>query len=118
VPQTEALRRYRRRRAEELLALGIRQDDESQVVVNGLGEPMAPNRLTEAFRAFAKEHGFDITFHGLRHTCAVLMLTTGTDVKTAAARLGHDPGLLLRTYAHFIRSADEAAAERLGRVLG
>jgi hypothetical protein len=50
--------------------------------------------------------------------CAVLMLTRGTDVKTAAARLGHDPGMLLRKYAHFVRSSDEAAAERLGRVLG
>jgi hypothetical protein len=46
------------------------------------------------------------------------MLTSGTDVKTAAARLGNTPALLLKTYAHFVESADRAAADRLEALLG
>jgi len=37
-------------------------------------------------------------------------------VKTAADRLGHNPAVFLRTYAHHIPSADQAAAERLDAV--
>lgn len=45
------------------------------------------------------------------------MLTSGVDVKTAAARLGHNPALLLNTYAHFVPSADRDAADRLAGAL-
>jgi integrase len=58
-----------------------------------------------------------VSFHSLRHTCAILLLSSGVDVKTAAGRLGHNPALLLRTYAHFVPSADRAAADRLGAAL-
>jgi hypothetical protein len=43
---------------------------------------------------------------------------TALDVKTVAERMGHDPAILLRVYAHAIKSADKAAAERLDTVLG
>jgi integrase len=56
--------------------------------------------LTTHFRNFCAEHGFDITFHALRHSCAIAMLSSGVDVKTAAGRLGHSPRVLLATYAH------------------
>ena len=47
------------------------------------------------------------------------MLVSGTDVKTAASRLGHaNPAMLITTYSHFVRSADRAAAERLESLLG
>jgi integrase len=114
----QALRRYRAEQAERLLALGIRQTDETTVVTAPLGGQMHPVTLSTRFRSFCSERGFDITFHGLRHTCASLMLSSGTDVRTAAERLGHaKPGILLEVYAHAIKSADEAAAERLGKVL-
>jgi integrase len=58
-----------------------------------------------------------VSFHGLRHSATILLLTNGVDVKTAASRLGHNPALMLRTYAHFVPSADRQAAERIGNVL-
>jgi integrase len=52
-------------------------------------------------------------------TAAIMMLTSGIDVKTAASRLGHaDPALLFSTYSHFIASADRAAADKLESLLG
>jgi hypothetical protein len=38
-------------------------------------------------------------------------------VRTAAGRLGNSPALMLKTYSHFVRSADKAAAERLDAAL-
>jgi integrase len=81
---------------------------------------MAHQTLAAAFVRFASSHGFTISFHfhGLRHTAAILLLTSGVDVKTAAAWLGHNPALLLNTYAHFVPSADREAAARLASALG
>ena len=40
------------------------------------------------------------------------------DVRTVAGRLGHsNASITLNTYAHYVRSADEAAAEKMGEVL-
>lgn len=48
----------------------------------------------------------------------ILMLSAGVDVRTVAGRLGHsNASITLNTYAHYVRSADEAAAEKMGEVL-
>jgi integrase len=116
--QVEALRRVKREEAERLLALGIRQEDATPIVTDALGRQMPPRTFSEFFKRFVGEYGFEATFHTLRHTCAALLLAAGTDVKTVSERMGHDPAVLLRVYAHAIKSADKAAAERLDGVLG
>jgi integrase len=111
-------RRARRLQAEYLLALGIAQDNDTPVVVNAFGAPMVPKRMGEAFAAFCAEHGFDVTFHGLRHSAAIPMLSAGVDMRTVAGRLGHsNASITLNTYAHHVRSADEAAAAKMGEML-
>lgn len=117
--QAADLRRARRQQAEYLLSLGIGQEDGTPVVVNAWGQPMVPKRLGEAFSAFCHEHGFDVTFHGLRHSAAILMLSAGVDVRTVAGRLGHaNAATTLGIYSHYVRSADEAAAAKLEGILG
>lgn len=59
----------------------------------------------------------------LRHTAASLMAQRGVPVSAAAASLGHDPAIFLRTYAHLypgdLRSVanamDRARSEAVGR---
>ena len=114
-----AIRRLKRVQAEQLLAVGIRQDADTSIVADPVGRPVTPASLAASFRAFCSVHGFDVTFHGLRHTNAISMLVAGVDVKTAASRLGHaSPALLLSTYSHFIRTADKAAADRIEAMFG
>jgi integrase len=115
---TSQLRRYKVRQAEKLLVFGIRQTDETPVVATVYGTQMAPKTLDRLFRPFVQEHGFDVSYHGLRHTAAILLLSAGVDVKTVGGRLGMSPQILLRTYAHFVQAADQAAAERLQEVIG
>ncbi len=117
--QVADLRRARRQQTEYLLSLGIAQDDAMPIIVNAWGQPMVPKRMGEAFAAFCAEHNFDVTFHGLRHSAAILMLSAGVDVRTVAGRLGHaNPSITLSTYSHYVRSADEAAATKLEGLLG
>jgi integrase len=115
-PQLARLRRVKREQAERLLLLGVRQTEHTTLTAKANGTPMAHQTLAGAFGKFASSHGFPISFHGLRHSNAIALLTSGV-VKTAAARLGHNPALLLNTYAHFVPSADRSAADRLAAAL-
>lgn len=47
-----------------------------------------------------KSHGFDISFHELRHTYATKLIANGMDFKTAAKILGHNVQQTIRTYSH------------------
>jgi integrase len=121
LPETAVsrLREHKRRQAELLLATGVRQTDSTPVLANAVGEPLPPWRLHDRFRALSGEYGLGVTYHALRHSHAIALLTAGVDVRTVAGRLGHtSAALVLSTYSHFVASSDEAAAERLERFLG
>ena len=62
-----------------------------------------------------------VTPYVLRHTAASLMGQHGVPVSTAAAALGHDPAIYLRTYAHLYRGTSDRRPTpwmRLGRRRG
>jgi len=117
--EVAALRAFRAREAERLLAVGVRVDERTTILTDGFGDPMGSKHLGAIFAGFAREHGLDCTYHSLRHTAASLMLASGTDVRTVAGRLGHASATTtLQTYSHLIGQADRDAAERLEALLG
>jgi integrase len=73
------------------------------------GSPWRPDRVTHSFEQVRRRAGLTQTrLHHLRHFAATMMLSSGVDVRTAAARLGHaDASVTLRTYATFSNSATE-----------
>jgi integrase len=59
-----------------------------------------------------------ITFHGLRHTCATLLLAAGEPVHVVSARLGHASATMTwGTYAHAMPGMQQQAATTLSRLL-
>ena len=59
-----------------------------------------------------------LTAHGLRHTCATLMLAGGVQAKVAAERLGHaDTRMFSNVYSHVTPTMQRDAADRLGDAL-
>ena len=59
-----------------------------------------------------------ITFHGLRHTHATLLLLAGVNVKAVSARLGHSSiQITLDSYAHLLPEMEQHAAQAIGQVL-
>lgn len=116
--EVQALRRFLARESERLFALGIRADDATTILTSSTGEAIQPARLGHAFRAYAREHGIDATYHSLRHTAASMMMASGIDVRTVAGRLGHArASTTLNTYSHLLGAADRDAAERLDEIL-
>jgi len=56
----------------------------------------------------------EITFHGLRHTAASLLISMGTDVVTVSKRLGHsNTSTTLNIYSHAFEKLDQEAANNL-----
>jgi integrase len=67
------------------------------------GDPVRlSNWRHRVWQPVADELGFPswATPYVLRHTAASLMAQRGVPVSAAAASLGHDPAIFLRTYAH------------------
>jgi integrase len=74
-----------------------------------------PRRVTEAFTRKATRLGFpDLRLHDLRGSHATLLLDAGVPVHTVASRCGHDPAVLLRSYAKRTKKSDASAAEIIG----
>ena len=60
----------------------------------------------------------EITFHGLRHTHASMLIRAGVDILTISRRLGHRKvSVTLDTYGHLMEGADAAAVKALEGVL-
>jgi len=83
-----------------------------------LGEPcfaLADSRFRRVIKAAGVK---PIGIHGMRHTCATLMLAAGEPVKDVADRLGHEkPSMTLDVYTHATAGAQRDAAARLDAVL-
>ena len=81
--------------------------------------PYRPDRVTGAFRALRDRLELThVTFHSLRHFTATTLAAGGVGIRTIAGRLGHpNPGITLRTYAHFLDVADREAAIAIGDAL-
>jgi integrase len=59
-----------------------------------------------------------ITIHGLRHTCATLLLKAGTPPHVVQRRLGHkDISMTLGIYSHVLPTQQADAARNLATLL-
>jgi integrase len=80
-----------------------------------LTAPRNPRNTTKEFVRKATALGFkDLRLHDLRGTHETLCLDAGVPVHVVAARCGHDPAVLLRSYAKRTRKADTSAAAVIG----
>ena len=71
------------------------------------------------FRKFADAHGYQgLTFHGLRHVHASVLLQHNVDLQSVSFRMGHsDPSVTLRAYADAMPARDQEAAATMDRLL-
>ena len=78
-----------------------------------------PQVLSKMLARASVEAGLPrLTAHGLRHTCATLMLDSGVAPKVAAERLGHaDASLFMNLYSHVTPTMQSEAADKLGAAL-
>ena len=84
------------------------------------GLPLDSNHLGgDPFARLVKAAGVrPITLHGLRHTCATLLMAAGVPVNVVSARLGHaKTSITSDIYAHVLPGMQQEAAAILGTLL-
>ena len=85
-----------------------------------LGHPLQANNLgqREYANLITAAKVKPIKFHGLRHTCATMLLASGEAVPVVAQRLGHaQASMTLDVYAHATEDLQQAAATKMGALL-
>ena len=85
-----------------------------------LGDPLQMNNLGQReFAQVIEAAGIRrIKFHGLRHTCATLLLKARIPVHVVSQRLGHKSvDITMNIYAHVLPSMQEEAAKQMGAIL-
>lgn len=116
---TVALRGQFARQAERRLASPA-WHDLGLVFDRGDGRPCCPPTVQQRFRRAVTRAGVPpLTFHGLRHTCATLLLGAGVHPKIVQERLGHKTiAMTLDRYSHVSPGMQGAAAAALDGILG
>jgi integrase len=116
-----ALAEHRRGQAEERLKAGPDYQQHDLVFATPTGGPLTPNNLKRRhFRPILERaklpKGFRL--YDLRHSCATLLLAAGEHPKVVSERLGHaSVTLTLDTYSHVLPSMQEAASQKLEKML-
>ncbi len=114
------LREWKRKQAETLLRLGVRQGPETLVCAREDGEPKQPNSLTHEFTYLVGRADVPrVRFHDLRHSHATQLLTAGVHPKIVQERLGHSTiTITLDLYSHVSDTMQANAAAQLDGAYG
>ncbi|MBC7342773.1 MAG: site-specific integrase [Clostridia bacterium] len=112
------LKQYKAQQTEERLKVGDLWQGSNRLFTTWDGKPMFPDTISKWFPQFLRRHNLPhITFHGLRHTSATLLIAEGVNLKNVSRRLGHSSiSTTGDIYAHALRSADQEAAAKLDKL--
>jgi integrase len=116
-----ALTSHRKRQAEDRLRAGTAWQDEDLIFANRRGAPLDWHIVSRDYfkPLLARAELPRIRPYDLRHTCATLLLAAGENPKVVSERLGHATiTLTLDTYTHVLPDMQQAATERMERLLG
>lgn len=112
---------HRRRQGESRLKKGADYQNNDLIFASGEGTPIILRNLVRRhFQPVLTCAKLAPTFrlYDLRHSCATLLLSAGENPKVVSERLGHASIVLtLDTYSHVLPSMQQAATEKLERIL-
>ena len=115
------LREHRREQSETQSKAGPAWQDLDLVFTTSDGGPLLDRNLSRRnFKDVLQRAGLpkSLRLYDLRHSCATLLLTEGTNPKVVAERLGHaSTTMTMDTYSHVLPSLQEEATERLENLL-
>jgi integrase len=115
------LSEYKREQETVRLKAGPDWRDFDLLFTTGDGGPLLDRNLSRRnFKAVLKRAGLpnSMRLYDLRHSCATLLLTEGTNPKVVAERLGHaSTAMTMDIYSHVLPSLQQEATERLENLL-
>jgi integrase len=115
----EILKQHKRQQEKDKMKLGQDYENKDLVCATSIGGFIKPTYLRTVFNRTIDKSGVKkISFHGLRHTHATLLLQSGIHPKVVQERLGHRSiQTTLDTYSHIIPGIQEIAATSIQKSL-
>lgn len=115
----EILKQHKKQQEKDKMKIGPDYLDNNLVCCTSIGDSIKPTYLRTVFYRTIKKSGVKkISFHGLRHTHATLLLQSGVHPKVVQERLGHRSiQTTLDTYSHIIPGIQEIAATSIQKSL-
>jgi integrase len=113
------LKAYIAARPVQPIPLHVASRGQELVFIDTTGQPLVHDTITDRFDRLVEAAGVtQISFHGMRHTHATLLLLAGVNVKAVSTRLGHSSiQITLDTYAHVLPEMEQHAAQAIGDAL-
>ena len=92
---------------------------EDRIFTSIEGKYMHPSTCDHIIRKIVLKYDLDpIPFHGLRHTCASMLINMGVNPKTVSKRLGHsDTAITMDLYTHCFESSKLDCAEKMNTIM-
>jgi integrase len=115
----DLLHQIRGKQITQQLEIGDAWTDSGYVFTDAAGLPLDPNLMTRAFKKMVTRAGLPkLTIHGLRHTCATILMEKGISPKVVSERLGHaSPAITMDIYSHVLPDMQEKAALAIDEAL-
>jgi integrase len=117
----EPLKLYKTEQRKTRLLMGPQWEMNDFVFINEEnGKMIYPDSLSCWFRRFIKRHGLNhITYHGLRHTFASLLLKSNVDIASISKTLGHsNVSTTIKIYIHGVKEAEREIADVMDKKFG
>lgn len=114
------LAEHKRHQAEHRLKHADVYESNDLVFASFHGGPLNHEHIRLRFRSALKKAGLPekMRLYDLRHSCATLLLAAGENPKVVSERLGHaNVSLTLNVYSHVLPTMQQAAAERLEKLV-
>lgn len=99
----DILKKYQKEQLEKKIKLGSKWGNSKRIFTTEYGEDMHPDIPSQILEKLIKRHSLKrITFHGLRHTCISLQMSSGMQAQIISKRVGHsNVTVTYNTYSHF-----------------
>lgn len=109
------LHEVKSKQAQRQLLAGEEWKGEGYVFTNDIGAHYSQPTIQHHMKKIARAAGFEnLRFHDLRHTCAILAIQTGADIKSISDMLGHySTAFTMDVYADVSNTMREQTRERM-----
>ena len=115
----KSLSDHRRAQLERRIATGANWHNELDLVcTQDNGAPISSRAIGHLFSRRARSLGYNVTFHGLRHTHVSMLIKAGVPINTISVRVGHStPSITQDIYAHLLPGMGRNAVDLFERML-
>ncbi len=113
------LEKYKRWTIERKMALGMQFNKNDYILINEI----TCEKISRSFPNYIMERAYELGVikrlppHGLRHTCASILISRGVPITTVAKILGDTVETISKVYAHSLRQKEKEAANIIDDVI-